>query len=396
MNPLNQHNIKAGKLSLIGIFYISACAISYATSVSQYSGTQVYPGGFSVFDNKNDESAIIIGGTAIATFTGYKLKGTGSNAPGLEFWGASLEFENGANIETSGANSHGFYLRTNPGGDIPGAVSLDSSTIATSGAGAHAIYVENVASSLVASNMTVTSTQGGFLSFSGTGTAGSSVNFTGGTVSVADTLIRANNAGASNNAVTVILKDVSTGWASGINLLDTQNSVINLTVDNVARFDGNLIADAGSRVAVTLKNSTDFLGTITGDSINLSLNGALWMVSGNSTLGQLSLAEAYNSVSLHDGVRLKFSDSSNILWSNNVLFNNVIDSVSVQFGSDGLALTQDQLSRITVIDAVTGLEWSQVGINENGFLYQIPEPSSYAIFAGIIMLGLATSSRRRK
>jgi fibronectin-binding autotransporter adhesin len=126
-----------------------------------------------------------------------------------------------------------------------------------------------------------------------------------------------------------------------------------------------------------------------GDSSNLVLNGGTFATGGFSeTVGTLTLS-GDSTLDLGNGASvLVFADSSATIWGASVslsIVNFDQGTDSIYFGVDGL--TETQLGQITINGLAAALE--------NGYLTAIPEPSTYALLAGVGGLAIVGVRRYR-
>lgn len=125
---------------------------------------------------------------------------------------------------------------------------------------------------------------------------------------------------------------------------------------------------------------------------NVVLDGGELASAFSQTLGTLDLA-ASSTLDLSSGGSFAFADSSALesSWTGTLSITGTFtDGASVRFGASSGGLTTAQLAQITI----NGLE---AGIDIDGYLVvsAIPEPSTYAVLAGVVTLGLAACRRRR-
>ena len=193
-----------------------------------------------------------------------------------------------------------------------------------------------------------------------------------------------------NNNLTL---DGSSGSTAGIIIATVGISGAgNLTTENTITFNA-----ANTYTGSTTVNS----GTLTlgaanriADVSNLILAGGTFATGGFSeTLGTLTVSIS-SIIDLGSGASaLVFADSSGSTWGGSVglSFTNFDTGVdSIRFGTTSDGLTSTQLAQITL----NGLAAS---IDGNGFLTTtaIPEPSTYAVFAGAGCLVLAIRRRMK-
>lgn len=194
------------------------------------------------------------------------------------------------------------------------------------------------------------------------------------TITFRGTSTHANTMGASLNnsdsgtGITSILKDGTGRW-----ILTGNNTYTGTTTIDA----GTLEIGASNRIS---------------DSSNMVLNGGTFATGGFSeTLGTLDV-NGNAIIDLGSGDSdLIFADSSAIAWGASISlsiinFTEGVDSIRFGINQDGLTL--GQLGAITI-------NGQAASIDELGYLGTIPEPSSYAVFAGAGALLLAFRRRSR-
>ncbi|MDQ8208871.1 autotransporter-associated beta strand repeat-containing protein [Coraliomargarita sp. SDUM461003] len=199
---------------------------------------------------------------------------------------------------------------------------------------------------------------------------------------------------------------------------DSGSGTATLTVSsttNDSTFDG-LITDgatakvaltkAGAGTSLTLTGDNTYTGatTVSGgtlaigaanriaDASALVLNGGSFATNGFSeAMGTLLLSDN-STIDLGSGASdLSFLDSSGEAWASSVTlsilnFDEGVDSV--RFGTDAFALTETQLSQIT-------LNGGSAFIDASGYLSAVPEPGSFALIGGFLALGCVVTRRRK-
>jgi fibronectin-binding autotransporter adhesin len=143
-------------------------------------------------------------------------------------------------------------------------------------------------------------------------------------------------------------------------------------------------------------NSTVRLGgneRISNSSTLVMAGGTLDLAGFSETLGGLDL-DANATIALGASNKISFGSSALLDWGAYTLnFTSVGGSLAadaVRFGTSSSALTVSQLSLITVNGA------GGYGLDSNGFLAAIPEPSAFGALAGFGVLGLVATRRRRR
>ena len=162
-------------------------------------------------------------------------------------------------------------------------------------------------------------------------------------------------------------------------------------------------------VKLTGQNTYTSYTTVNSGTLNLGTNNAISNSSSsvidlkggklqtgftqNLGLGRLSLS-ASSTLELLSGGSFVFADTSGMAWTGNLsIIGTFTDGASIRFGTTGSGLTTTQLNQITI-------NGSTASINSSGFLTlasAIPEPSTYAAFAGaVVFVGAAVYRRRVK
>jgi fibronectin-binding autotransporter adhesin len=236
---------------------------------------------------------------------------------------------------------------------------------------------------------------GGILDASGTGVDGAMKWVNTGSVSwsgtTANRLVTLTGSNTKDNAVLASFADMSTFKTSiyktgtGRWILGGTNSTTSTTTNNA--FTGNITIDAG-----TLELGANTAG---GNGANVILNGGTFATGGFS--------EAFGTLALNGNATLDlgagdsdltFANSSAVVWGTSISLSiiNYTESVdSVFFGVGGL--TGDQLAQIRI----NGTHYA--ALDGSGFLAlgsAIPEPSTFALLAGLGSLLLAASRRQRR
>ncbi len=220
---------------------------------------------------------------------------------------------------------------------------------------------------------------------SGTSTITNSLD-AGKTLTIAQGLALSNDAtdrtltigGAGATTISGAITNGGTATASGL----TKSGAGTLTLSNAANSFGG---------ALTINAGTVQLGAagVIPDAAPLVLGGGTLDLNGfNESVGSLTVSGA-SSVSI-GSAQISFANSSANTWSGSLSFSGTLFANSIRFGTGASALTSTQLGAITV-NGLGG--WT---LNNDGYLSAIPEPSTFALLAGLGALGLGVTRRRSK
>jgi autotransporter-associated beta strand protein len=160
--------------------------------------------------------------------------------------------------------------------------------------------------------------------------------------------------------------------------------ITTLTASNT--FSGGVII-SGGKLSI---NASERINNVN----KLTLNGGNFDVSTfTETLGVLSVGASNGTLTLGEGGKFIFADSSAEAWAGSLtIAGSFISGSSVKFGGNASSLSAGQLSSISIA-GFTG-----VGLDGSGFLTAtaVPEPSAFAALAGLGALGFVASRRRRQ
>ncbi len=185
-------------------------------------------------------------------------------------------------------------------------------------------------------------------------------------------------AGAGDTLISGAIGNGGTSTGSGL----AKSGVGTLTLSNTGNsFTGPLTINAG---AVKLGASS-----VLADTAGLVLNGGTFDLNGfNETLGGLTLS-ASSTLSIGSN-SVSFLDSASNAWTGSLSISGTLLANSVRFGTSSAALTSLQQQAI-LVNGLGGF-----ALDSSGFLVSaIPEPSSFAVLAGIAGLSITTLRRRR-
>lgn len=184
-------------------------------------------------------------------------------------------------------------------------------------------------------------------------------------------------AGAGATTISGAITNGGTSTAGGL----TKDGAGTLTLSNTGNaFGGALTINAGTVQLGAANVIPDAAAVVLG-------NGAINLNGFNETFGALTVNGAGT---INFGTNsIVFADSAANTWAGSLSFAGTLVANSIRFGTGSGALTSTQLSAITV-NSIGG--WTLDG---SGFLTAIPEPSSFAVFAGLGAVGACLTRRRR-
>lgn len=232
--------------------------------------------GGAVTANGTNGIGIYVGGRGNLNTTNTAITTTGAGSRGVVIDSGAVGIINGGTIAASGANSTALYVMGPTGSATltgttltsalgAGATSNAGGTFTLNGAtvrgGSSAIAITDTTMS---SDLSTVNVNGGSLA----ATAGSTIDINGARAAIAI----ANNASLTSSTGTLL------------NLRNASRATVN--VDNT-RLTGNLLGDATSTGAVTLRNNSALTGYV--DTMGLAIDGtSAWNVTANSRLTSLS------------------------------------------------------------------------------------------------------------
>ncbi len=351
------------------------------------------------------------GTVAIADFGGATLNVSGGNVTiggarefvvGLQSTGA-VNVSSGALTLGSGLTiGIGSHAGTSFGANGDGTLNVSGGVVTIQGTSAQSVFLarprtDNGSTGNFTGTINLTGgvleTARGFAEGANTtgGTKTSTLAFNGGTLRAL---------GANANWIDASIDTVSLATGGGVIDTNGHDVAINRAITGVGALTKN---GAGT---LTLGGANDFSGglVINGGTVALGASDILAGVGGltlaggtfaagtfTDTLGALTLGAGINTITLGAGAALAFADSSAISWGANTLSvaGTFLDGASIRFGDSASGLSGAQLAAITV-------NGQAVSINSLGYLTAIPEPSAFALLAGLAGLGCAATRRRRR
>jgi len=223
------------------------------------------------------------------------------------------------------------------------------------------------------------------------------------------------NFAADANTPVVLAGGISMA-ANNFNLRSSGGSSSPLTVSGVISGTANLALSANNSSAIILTGANTYSGTTTvgvgGTPVTLKLGAANTIASSSSvilaggildpgglnhTMSAATLGlTASSTIDYISASELDFANSSSLSWSGTL---NLADWTGdgygpdrLRIGTDSTGLTASQLAEIEF----NGSGLGTAGIDPNGYIYMVPEPSSVALLGLIGGLGVMWNFRRRK
>ncbi|HSI08222.1 MAG: autotransporter-associated beta strand repeat-containing protein [Rariglobus sp.] len=332
---------------------------------------------------------------------------TSTNAPGN--WDASTA---SWNVNSDGSGSNTTYVG---GSDAFFSASTDvtgsSAVVVTGSISANSITIEEGSVTLSGASTPVLTIGAGGMAVGGTGRLLTASSLSSMQLSASQTWTNNStnlSASAFNTGTTTAISGVSGTGGLTLTLDGTNNnsSFSSLVRGVISNGTGNTLSLAKSGTGLwTLSGNNTYTGTTTvsdgtlalgaadriANTSNLVMAGGTFATGGfNETLGTLTLS-ANSTIDMGSLTSaLVFADSHSIAWSGTLtLLNFDIGTDTLKFGSSISALTLAQLNSISLAGYTASLDAS-------GFVTfaAVPEPSTYAAFAGMMILGFAAYRRR--
>ncbi|CAM3161944.1 beta strand repeat-containing protein [Rariglobus hedericola] len=352
--------------------HISTVAAANLSDVTSATTNYSFAANATQTGNITGNTLQYIGSAAAAWNTGN----FGVTLNGLMNGGNNSLTQTGTGIITIGSNKELVILSNNNR-----AISL-ASAIADNGGGASAITYGGPSAGVLTLTGGNTYTGGtniasGTLQLGNNTTTGS-LSATGAIVNNGVFIIKRSNAvaqGTDFSSAAITGTGAFTQAGTGTTTLNALNTYTGATTISA----GTLALGAANRIA---------------DTSNLVMAGGTFATGGFSeTLGTLTLS-ASSIIDLGSGTSaLIFADSSGTTWGSSIslsFINFTAGTDSIRIGTSNLGLTSGQLSQIT-INGLAAI------IDSSGYLVSaIPEPSTYAIFAGAGMLIFAGVRRKAR
>jgi hypothetical protein len=335
------------------------------------------------------------GGTVSGT--GLNITGSANNARGIH--------ANGWKVGSSTVNVDGFAINLS-GNDVIGIVpnlgsvnsasfSMSNGTIVVSGTNAYGAFIATNDSTALTS-----------VDIMATGTGSSGIILNGSANDIFHKLVVDGGSIRGDNAITIS--------GQGANEIAFQNG---------AAIAGSILATGTATSTITVENSSSLAGTVINDSagaMSLTISDATWASVGSSNMDNLILDNATLALeltSLTDKITVTDTLTLNNSSTVTVLLGNGILEEILRDGETG-EITLDVSSLITGAGELAGdgglLDYIFTGAGKNSaestymitaqgdgvylvsdihYISAIPEPASFAVFAGLVMLVWATRRR---
>jgi autotransporter-associated beta strand protein len=215
--------------------------------------------------------------------------------------------------------------------------------------------------------------------------------------------LRAGTVGAKADWSSSLAMSLNGAGAVTFKAADASDVAQNISLSGVISGSNGFTKTGGGTLTLSGANTYAGVTTINAGSVTLGANdvfantssvvlngGSLSAATFTDTLGTLNLT-ASSGITLGSGGSFAFADSSSLDWGSFALSisGSFVDSQSIRFGSSSTGLTPAQLALINI-------NGQSAGIDLNGYLTAVPEPSAFALLAGLAGMGCVGLRRRRR
>jgi autotransporter-associated beta strand protein len=134
----------------------------------------------------------------------------------------------------------------------------------------------------------------------------------------------------------------------------------------------------------------------------VTLNGSDATLASNSFnatgLGTLTVGASNGAIDLTSGGSFAFGVTDLSTWTGTLSIVGTFTNTSLRFGTTGAGLNNADNATLASRFSIAGFDSSALALDSSGYLTAsaIPEPSTFAAFAGLVTFGFAGLRRRRR